>query len=62
MAPLAKPETLREGDRVLVFLGADYKSLDVARARKLRDALTQHIDEIERDADLASNGNGTTHS
>lgn len=62
MAPQAKPELLREGDRVLVFLGADYKSITLDRAKAMRDGLTRIIDEIEHDADLASKADGTSHS
>ncbi len=59
---LAKPETLREGDKICIFLGADYKVIDLERAERLVAHLQQHIRDIKADANLARLRDGTGNS
>jgi hypothetical protein len=42
MSPLAKPAVCIVGDRVAVFLGSDYKLLDLAAARQMTRLLQRH--------------------
>ncbi len=48
MTPIAKPEVCLVGDRVAVFLGADYKLLDDVATRKLIRLLQRHAALLER--------------
>ena len=48
MKSLAKPEVCLDGDRIAVFLGSDYKHLDLAGARKLSSQLNRHMALLAR--------------
>ena len=48
MAPPVKPQVCLVGDRVAVFLGSDYKLLDVDAAKKMTRSLQRHVALLTR--------------